>query len=315
MNLRRFYNQNRKSIWRIAIIIAFLLIMLQLLNTFQKRKEEGIKDRINSSNIAKESNNQIQVSSSKSTVTGKQISSSSLKEKTQIITDFLENCNNRKVEEAYKMLTEECKEELYATVSDFRTYYCGNFFNEPRASFEIENWFDDTYKVNIIPDMLSTGKVNDNDKKQDYITIQKVNDEYKLNINSYIGRTKKSDKQEKNGILIKVNYKDVYMDYEKYNLTVKNNKETNIILDTKENVRTMYIEDKNEIIYPAITNEIEEQDLQVNAGEEKTLNIKYYSRYSSTKNISRLVFSNVILNSNKYTNRGEKDETKISINI
>lgn len=314
-NIVRFYNQNRRDIWKIVIIIASLILLLQLLNWYVG-KTNSKKQNLNISNDTTQSNsNTVQIKSQNSAVTGGKISNERLNSETDLIEKFLENCNNNKIEEAYGMLTEECKEELYPTVEKFNDNYCEVFLNQYRASYEIENWFGDTYKVDIVPDILATGKSNNNYKNQDYITIKKVEGEYKLNINRYIGRTSIEGTKEQDGIFIKVNYKDVYMDYEKYNITARNNTNKNIFLDSSADVKTMYLEDKNEIKYPAITNEIEKADLRFIGGEEKTLNIKYYTRYSSSKTIMKLVFSNVILDSDKYQSKGSNNETLISVSV
>lgn len=308
---RRFYNQNRKNIGWVIIIIAFFLVLLYGLNYFFKEKSKQDLESEQNINTKINETDQIKITASESPITGER----NEKDKTQIIIDFLDKCNNGYIEDAYSMLTEECKEELYSSLSDFKIYYCGNFFNEPRATFEVENWFGGTYKVNIVPDMLATGKKNNNKVKQDYITVIKTDNVYKLNVNNYIKRINVKSESNQKGITIRVNYKDIYMDYEKYNITVKNNSVKNIFLDTKKNVTSMYIEDKNGIKYPAATNEIEKEDLKFIAGEERTMNIKYYSKYISTKSTNRLIFSNVILDSDKYMNKGEKSQEKISINV
>lgn len=315
-NLKRFYNQNRKTIWWVIGIVAFLLIVLRVINYFAAKNNEkmlssGNTNIVNISNVS----DQVQVTSEQSAVTGDKISNETLTSVNDLITTFLENCNNDRIEEAYNMLTEECKEEVYSSIEDFKTYYCGNFFKNYRASFEIANWFGSTYKVDIIPDMLSTGKTNEGYVNQDYITIKRVDGEYKLNVNSYIGRTNTNITKEQDGVIINVNYKDVYMDYEKYNITVKNETENRVCLDTKENVKTMYLEDENKVQYSAITNEIIDDTLIIENQSEKTLDIKYYSKYSSTKNILKLVFSNIILDYDRYESNGENGEIEISVNI
>ncbi|MCF0125238.1 MAG: hypothetical protein HUJ68_05695, partial [Clostridia bacterium] len=156
-----------------------------------------------------------------------------------------------------------------------------------------------TYKINITPDLLSTGMVNNYELKQDYITLKEVDEEYKLNINSYIGRKIKNNETNQENIYFKINYVDTYMDYVKYNITVKNNNSKTIYLDTKKDVKTMYLEDKKGIKYSAITNEIKKEDLIYIPLDEKTFDIKYYSKYSSSKTIMKLVFSNVIFDSNE----------------
>ncbi len=43
-------------------------------------------------------------------------------------------------------------------------------------------------------DILSTGKIDGNQTKQDYVTIVEKDGDYKININNYVGRTKPQDK-------------------------------------------------------------------------------------------------------------------------
>ena len=203
-NLRRLYNQNRKGIWWVIIIIAFFLIILQVTNYFVgKANKEKIEENEtnNTINVNSESNEQVQINTDKSVLTGEGLSKTKLNNEVGTIKQFLENCKNQKLEEAYNMLTDECKEEMYASVKDFREFYYENVFESERVSFEVENWNRDTYKVDIIPDMLSTGKSNNGIVKQDYITVKKVNDEYRLNINNYIGRREiNKNKEEKDEI-------------------------------------------------------------------------------------------------------------------
>ena len=307
--IKRFYNQNRRNIWLVIIIIAFLFIIFRLINTFysnsRRIEREALQNNVNNTNDISEENNNIIISNS--SATGETISNSSLKTDTDVITEFLENCNNGNVEEAYNMLTDECKEEMFSTVEDFRTFYYGNIFNGSKVTFEIENWVNDIYKVDIVPDMLSTGKVN-NTVMQDYITVDNYTGEYKLNINNYISRRDINKSQEKDNVKITVNYRDTYMEYEEYNLTIENNGETSIVLDDLTNLESMYIEDQNEMHYTAYTHEITKDMLEIPSGTSKTIEIKYYSRFSSSRNIEKLVFSNV--NMGKYN---VEEEFKINI--
>ena len=308
-SIKRVYNQNRRNIWLVIIIIAFLFIIFRLINTFysnsRRIEREALQNNVNNTNDISEENNNIIISNS--SATGETISNSSLKTDTDVITEFLENCNNGNVEEAYNMLTDECKEEMFSTVEDFRTFYYGNIFNGSKVTFEIENWVNDIYKVDIVPDMLSTGKVN-NTVMQDYITVDNYTGEYKLNINNYISRRDINKSQEKDNVKITVNYRDTYMEYEEYNLTIENNGETSIVLDDLTNLESMYIEDQNEMHYTAYTHEITKDMLEIPSGTSKTIEIKYYSRFSSSRNIEKLVFSNV--NMGKYN---VEEEFKINI--
>ena len=310
-NIIRFYNQNRRSIWIFLVIIFFLFILLQTINYLAGTKQKNKTQEVNNINVSNEENNNIEITSNKSVVSGNALSTTSLKKDTDTIEKFLNYCNNQKIEEAYNMLTDECKEELYPAKEDFKTYYYGDIFNGEKIIFEVENWINDTYKVDIVPDMLSTGKSNNGFSKQDYITVKKVNDEYKLNINNYIGRQEIKVEKEIDNVKIKVNYKDVYKEYEKYNLTVENSRDTAILLDDLNNIDSMYLTDKNDLKYSAYTHELTKEMLKLSPKENKEIEIKFYSSFVSTKKIRSIVFSKFI----NYSSNKEENSQKVVINL
>lgn len=299
--LKRFYDQNRKGIWIAVIIIALFIICLQLINSFVADENKNNTNSMNlNSSTVNTGNRNFTVTSGNTSALGESVSKSKVEEDSQLITTFFDNCNNENLEDAFNMLTDECKEEMFSTVDDLREYYYNNIFNGERKSFEIENWANNTYKVDIVPDMLATGKSNNGEVMQDYITVN----EGKLNINNYIGRTTVEESKEQDGVTITVNYKDTYMDYEKYNITVQNEGDTEITLDSLENPDTMYIEDRNEVKYSSYNHEITKEQMKIAKGTTSTIEIRYYSTYVSTKDIRRIVFSDY--NNGKYENESEE---------
>lgn len=304
--LKRFYDQNRKGIWIAVIVIALFIILLQLINSFVADENENNTNSMNlNSSTVNTGNRNVTVTSGNTSALGESVSKASVEKDSQVITAFFDSLNNGKLEDAFNMLTDECKEEMFSTADDLREYYYNNIFDGERKSFEIENWANKTYKVDIVPDMLATGKSNNDEVMQDYITVNNG----KLNINNYIGRTNIEKSKEKDGVTITVNYKDTYMEYEKYNITVQNNGKTGITLDSLDNPDTMYIEDRNEVKYSSYNHELTKEQMTTNVGETSTIEIKYYSTYESTKDIRRVVFSD--FNNGKYND--EKEEFIINI--
>ena len=312
-NLKRFYDQNRKGIWMAIIIIASIFILLQLLNYFAKKNNE--KELNNSSNNGEtEINNSISTNvnlkSSKSVITGESISEQNLNTAKEAIGKFINLCNAKKLDEAYDMLTGECKNQMYTSVDVFEQAYYKNVFNGEEKSCNIENWTGDIYKVNIVGDMLATGKSNNGYTKQDYITVKKENNNYKLNINNYIGYSKIEKTTKKDNIEINVTSKNTYMDNEQYTIKVTNNSKNDISLDGLSNVKSLYLQDSKGSKYSAYTHELTEPTLKVQAGQTKEITIKFYNNYSSNKNINYMVFSDVII----YSGQGsEKMELKINV--
>lgn len=294
--LMRYYNQNKKKIWGIVGIIVFLLIILQLLNYFAKKNNEA---NLNNTANAEQNNsivlNNSVLSSDKSAVDDETLSEEKINSEVTVIDQFIAYCNNKELENAYAMLTDECKEKLFSSLEEFENLYYNEIFNGEQKTCEIENWTNSIYMVYFLEDALATGKSNDGLNTQDYITVKKVDDEYKLNINNYVGYTELNKVAEQKNIKIEVLNKDIYMEYEEYTIKVTNNNEESIILDTLYDAETLYLEDKNESHYPMYNNEMTEAMLTVERGQTKEIKIKFYSRYISSKEIKKIVFSNLII--------------------
>lgn len=306
----RLYNQNRKVIFITIGIIVFLFGLLQLLNNMSKIKLENKEKNNDEKSIITNQNNEL--ISDKSAVTGGKISDNQLIDDTQSIKQFMEACNNKNIEDAYNMLTDECKEEMFPNIEDFiEIYYLPNFEKQEK-NFNIENWVNNTYKVTIIGDIISTGKIDETNKKQDYITIVDKDDGYKLNINNYIGRKEINKETNYNNVNIKIEVKDIYMDYEMYKIVVENNSEKSILLDTGDKLNTIYLLDSNDMKY-YFNNNILQNKLIINNGFKKGYRIKFGSSYSSTREIEKMVFSNMVLNYDEYKNLENKDDYKFYI--
>ena len=305
----RFYNQNRKKLFVIGIIIVFLFILLQLFNNILKERDENAKSNINIIKNTNKIENENVLISDKSISNGKRLSDSKLNEDIDIIKKFIEFCNNKEFEEAYDLLTDECKEEMFSNLNDFVNIYYTSLFNGEEKNYTIENWSSNTYQVNFIGDILSTGKVDEVKNKQDYITIvNQGNNEYKININNYIGRTNINRQTEHENIKINIESKDTYNDYEIYNISVENNTNNIVLLDTGDNPKSVYLLDDKDMKYYFYNNEIVQNKLIIKDGLKSKLKVKFYNSYSSTRSIEQLIFSKVILNYNEYKELEDKTQ-------
>lgn len=301
----RWYNQNRKTIWKVIGIIIIVIIVIQLINHYYKvRNEEELNSNNQTQNATTNSTNNnynnVRVDDNNSVLSGSEMSSSQ-EEQIQIIDTFVDYCNKGDVESAYQLLTDECKQEMYPQLDNFVNSYYNETFANSEKDASVENWTGNIYKVQIHDNMLATGKYSKETTKQDYITVIETEDEqYRLNINGYIERDEINKSKEDKQIKMTVKYADTYMDYAKYTIEITNNSNQTISLDDRANVESMYIRDDNGNHYPAYTHEINSAELQVSPRETKEVTIKYYSKYGSTKDINRLVFSKMILNYGAY---------------
>ena len=219
----------------------------------------------------------------------------------------MKSCIEGKVEEAYELLTDECKEKNFLTLEKFQTNYYQKNFNSPKT-YSVQNWNGNTYKVMIIDDALVTGKVSSETYIQDYITISDSNNE-KININGYIGRKTKDKITTTNELEITYIKKETYMEYEEYTIKVKNLTNKEIILDQEKSTKNIYLLDNNNVKQYANTGEINYSNLLLVPGATKEYTFKFSNSYSKTRVMEFLIFENVITNDNS------DDSTKLTIRL
>ena len=102
-NLRRYYYANKTKIWRGVLIVAFILVIIQVLNYFAGRKNTNKTNTV-SNNISTNITENTSLTTNKSSLGTGTVSESKLKNDMKIIDEFLNLCNNKKFEDAYKLL-------------------------------------------------------------------------------------------------------------------------------------------------------------------------------------------------------------------
>lgn len=96
----------------------------------------------------------------------------------EYIVKFIEYCNSKKNEEAYNMLSEECKKEKYNTLNEFNNKYIKNIFSIDIVEYRI-NKEDNFYTVTLVQDVLKTGKIDST--LQTKIKVDNINNKIYIN--------------------------------------------------------------------------------------------------------------------------------------
>ena len=154
--LMRFYNQNKKAIFKYLGIIIVGYGLLQIINLYYKNK--GIEDYNNVINNAVVSEkNEVNTNNSNVIVENK-----------TTVEKFIYYCKNENVEEAYNMLSNETKEKTkYSSIEKFKENFIINFL-EKGSNYSLNKMsnYSNTYVIEIYDgDMLSTGNANSINKK------------------------------------------------------------------------------------------------------------------------------------------------------
>ena len=310
--LIRYWNQNRLMIVIIIIIIVLVIAIIRVINGLLENTKEVVEQE--KWKIPDLSN------PTESVISGGEVTQEEADENSIVIKQFVDYCNNHLYENAYALLSQECKEELFEDIDIFTNDYVDEIFDLSK-SYTLELWFSSsqgfTYRILYINDnILSSGTVDDNSNKEDYITIVEENGEKKLNISNFIYKDEINKSNSNSNIEITVNNSSKYRSYETYNITIKNISNKTILLSSGNNPDDVCLIDTNEVEYNAIINEVPLVNLELIPGAQRTINIRFYKMYNTYREVEKITFKNIILDKESYEiNSNDAQTVSVSVDI
>lgn len=293
----RFINKNRGGIILVIAMVIFGVLIIKVLNA-----QAGARyNQANTNNTENAISNEVRKSQD-TIISNTTIDDEEANTNYSLISTFTEYCNNKEIDKAYDLLTDECKKTVYPSVESFNKNYIQVVFKEKKYS-DIQSWIQNegkcTYIVKFTGDIITTGN-NDEKEYQDYITIDE--ESKKLNINRYIGREKVNKTQEIENIKFEIDFVDLYKDYEIYHLKVSNQNNRQIILDDLSSTTSTYIETDKETKINCSNYEAGANSFKLNAGVSKDIKLKFIRQYNPDILDERLVFSSAILDTENNEN-------------
>ncbi|MCI8482288.1 MAG: hypothetical protein HFJ27_04340 [Clostridia bacterium] len=317
-NIRRSLVENRyKILGGIVAIILVLYIIRTLNQNLYKKAQENMNN--NTQNVTNQVVSTGIIPKEETVISGGDIPKNTQTTNEKVIDEFIQACNAHQLEKAYSLLSKQCQEVLYnSKIELFEKNYIKRIFNTSKT-YSIQSWIskkNTTYQVKIIQDMLASGDTNSK-TIEEYYTIVREENGYKLNINSYMGREAINQNIQQNGLQISVLYKDMYREYEEYEIEIYNTTQNTILMDTKRTTNSVYLYGENEAKYPANLYEVDETKLEIAPNYKQKLKVSFQKRYSTQTNIFYMKWEDVILNKEEYENSTNKQEysNQISISI
>ena len=302
MNIRRMIDQNGKLIGYGILAIFMILFAIKSLNLYYKKEAERKQSQIMQNQTDKTTQATTEIDPNISSVESDSI------EKTML--SFVNYCNNKEIENAYKMLTDECKEAMFPTEDYLKTTYIEKIYNI-KKTYEMVKWSEDgnktTYLVKLYGDLLSTGGSNNNYTEDYYTFVKNDKGTYKLNINNYIYGEERNIEQKTNGVTIKIEHVDVYEEYEKVKITIINNTSKTICLNGNKYNKNIYLQNAKGITYSSLNSKFDSEEIILKPNRIETLWVEFNKVYSSTNKAQFLVLSDVILDYEDYLNSNDKD--------
>ena len=295
--LVRYWNQNRRKILITISVIVLLLLIIQVLN--QSIKNEKEKNNLNNKeNINNKTNILISTDverPNQSVFNDDKVSEETVDNNSKSIKEFINLCNEKNIEIAFNMLSSDCKSEVYNNdIEKFKNEYIEKIFNVKRSYVaELLYSGNNQYIYKILyneGNPLETGMINNQNNYVDYITIAKENKEYKLNINNFICKNILNKAQTEQDITINVNSKNVFFDYEEYNISIINKSKEDLI---KSNETRIYFLDKMEGKYNSRIYELPSYYFNVKNGRTTSFNLKVNKTFNGQNNMEYVVVENL----------------------
>lgn len=264
----RFYNQNRKAIYKWIAIIAIAYLFLRLINSFIEEKSKKdmsayMKNATNNNNLVNEVvlNNTTSSTNTKAEKYG------------NVLDDFLEYCKKQEsYENAYELLSEQAKQkEDYSTKELFTQNFINKFFNN--NSQYVINELNNIYVIEIyVNDILQTG--NTDEIKRQYIII----DNDKINIQDYIKSYDINKKVTKDNVIYNIKNVTYYYDNAQYKIYITNSGQETL------NIKNIYLQ----LAKTKIDGQPKNNIITIQAYESKILNLKFNVKYKQVNTIKNM---------------------------
>ncbi len=275
--LFRKYNQNIRTIWIVIIFVALFFILLQtifsVIRNMRRTEQEQELNNYYQSQLNSETSNTEISNNEKPVEIPNDVAITSSSE--SIINQFVKLCNENKLNEAYDIISQDCKEVLYPTINDFKNNYYNKIFNMPRSA-RVENsmYEGEIYKVTYMTDLLSNGGYSGETTFEDYIYVTREDDEPKISLNKFIYIQDINKTASSNEISINILKKRVFIDYEEYQIQISNNTNNEIYITPDE--RKIYLLDENDIEYTSNIDEFQTNATLIKPNESKIFDLTFY---------------------------------------
>lgn len=293
MNIKRIIDKNHKLIWYIIAIIVFGLFIIKASNLYYEQNEEKKKLEV-SQGLSSNQDETVQYTEKDYTTKSDSIELT--------ISSFVNYCNKKDLENAYKMLTDECKDAMYPTIEYFEKNYI-NIVYKINRDYDLTRWSTDgnmvTYLVKLYGNILETG--NADNYTEEYITLVKDDDgKYKLNINNFIYGEDKNIKKTSSNITVKIGRVNIYDEYEETEITVTNNTLKKICLTGNKYKKNIYLKTLAGTGYSPLNSEFETQEIVLEPQTSQTFIVMFNKAYNVNNKAVYMVLSDVILDYEEY---------------
>lgn len=153
----------------------------------------------------------------------------------ETLDNFLNYCKNKKYENAFNMLTTDCKNYLYQNNIDVFKQYVDNIFTKYNSYSYNQNYsnVENVYIYDVVilnSDILSTGTTGGYEKYKEKISVIEEDGNKKISNQGYIDNEEVGIETEDDYIKVKIKSKDMSYTRVGYNMEITNKTDRTIVI-------------------------------------------------------------------------------------
>ena len=216
LKIRRFIKKNRKKVIFVVITVAIIIAINYILKNMP---EEEIPKTTYEPNVA--------------VMDESEVPKKWHSEIENRIKTFVDYCNNKEYENAYNMISDDCKSALYPVLNDFKVYVDKRF--QVKRIYSIQNFSNISkqyiYDVNFMSDFMATGSTGTNyGYVQEKFVFTEDDNSLKFAIGGFVRTNILDAFVEDENLKIVTKKKNVYYDHETYTVDITNKTDYPIVL-------------------------------------------------------------------------------------
>lgn len=308
--INRFYGRNKFILWLLVIIVVvFTLFSKAMIKDRNERRNNSSSN--STTTIVADFNNNIANKTDEEIV--KSVASSE-----DVIKAFVYFCNKGKIDSAYGMISDSCKEELYPSKEAFISDYYNKYFQGYREVNLSEYNSEGTYRVNFLNDMLASGSTEQQVVNTDYITVLSKR---KIALSGFISSEKKDKIGSNQYVRVNMLKTITYTDHCDVVVKVDNLISADMYLDNVDENGSIYCIGQDGGKYKINIQNYTEEDLKISGNESKTITLEFEKSYNF-ENVSSVLFENIRINNYEYGDENNRksqyvpgDENGVEYNI
>lgn len=245
-------------------------------------------------------------------VSGSNVSTSTYNKTEDIINKYIEFCNNKNYEEAYNLITDDCKEVKFSNnIDEFKSYVDYIFDEKKVASIQNYSNKDKTYvyKVTISEDIMATGR-NEEYLQYNEMIVAYKDDLTKISLGGFIKKEELDYMNQDEYLRIWLEEKYTYYDKVTYKIKLKNLSVYPIVIVNQSEKGEVILSlqgDNRSMILDSYKN----NDMIVYAGGTREFDISFNKYYDESRKETSLTLNKIRV-LQEYTGISDKWEEELS---